>query len=226
MAVFSLAAFAAGGRRIRGVLAAAIAIAAVSPFAANWDWTAVPDVVRQYLQAGYGRGHFPFFPCASYLGFGMTRVRATVYRDGAHGPPYAMGRADRRRLILAAQYVSNLPYSVYPKSNFWTDNPALIVMCTGISLVILAGCYTWTAYCAGPDGERRIPRSRAQFAAGLLGASDSGLRSADGCLSQGSPAPATITATLATIALMVGDDALCSGGSGDEHSPQGRWDAE
>jgi predicted acyltransferase len=50
--------------------------------------------------------------------------------------------------ILAGQYVSNLPYSVYPKSNFWTDNPALIVIRVGIALVILAGCYTWTAYCA------------------------------------------------------------------------------
>ena len=150
MAVFSLAAFAAGGRRIRGVLAAAIAIAAVSPFAANWDWTAVPDVMRQYLQAGYGRGHFPFFPCASYLGFGMTasaavRLTETERMDRLMQWAALIGGGS----ILAAQYVSNLPYSVYPKSNFWTDNPALIVMRTGISLVILAGCYTWTAYCAG-----------------------------------------------------------------------------
>jgi len=147
MAAFSLAAFWSGGRRIRGVLLAAIAIAAVSPFVANWDWTGFPDVVRQYFQAGYGRGHFPFFPCASYLGFGMTAGAAVRLTE--------MPRMDRlmqwAALIgggaaLAAQYVANLPYSVYPKSNFWTDNPALIAIRVGISLVILACCYTWTAY--------------------------------------------------------------------------------
>ena len=52
--------------------------------------------------------------------------------------------------MLAGQYVSNLPYAVYPKSNFWTDNPTLIFMRVGISLVMLAGCYTWTEYCTGP----------------------------------------------------------------------------
>jgi uncharacterized membrane protein len=147
MAAFSLAAFFAGFRRIRGVLLAAIAIAAVSPFVANWDWTGVPDVVRQYLQAGYGRGHFPFFPCASYVGFGMTAGAAVRLTE--------MPRMDRlmqwAALIgggatLAAQYVSNLPYAVYPKSNFWTDSPALIAIRVGISLVLLACCYTWTAY--------------------------------------------------------------------------------
>jgi hypothetical protein len=42
-----------------------------------------------------------------------------------------------------------LPYAVYPKSNFWTDSPELIAMRTGIALVLLAGCYTWTTYAAG-----------------------------------------------------------------------------
>jgi fucose 4-O-acetylase-like acetyltransferase len=147
MAAFSLAAFWTGGRRIRGVLVAAIAIATVSPLIANWDWSGVPDVVRQYLQAGYGRGHFPFFPCASYLAFGMTAGAAVRLTE--------MPRMDRFMqwaalmgggAVLAAQYVSNLPYAVYPKSNFWTDNPGLIVIRTGVALVLLAGCYTWTAY--------------------------------------------------------------------------------
>jgi uncharacterized membrane protein len=150
MAAFSLAAVATDGRRIRWVLVAAVGIAAVSPLVANWNWDTVPDVVRQYLQAGYGRGHFPFFPCASYLGFGMTAGAAVRLTEAA--------RMDRLMQwaaligggsILAGQYVSNLPYAVYPKSNFWTDNPTLIAIRVGVSLVMLAGCYTWTAYCAG-----------------------------------------------------------------------------
>ena len=151
MAAFSVAALAPDGRRIRGVLVAAVGIAAISPLVANWNWTAVPDVVRQYLQPGFGRGHFPFFPCASYLGFGMTAGAAVRLADAT--------RMDRVMqwaaligggAILAGQYVSNLPYAVYPKSNFWTDSPTLIFIRVGTSLAMLAACYTWTAFCAGP----------------------------------------------------------------------------
>ena len=151
MAAFSVAAPMSGGRRIRAVLLATAAIAAVSPLAANFNWAVAPPLVREYLAPGIGRGHFPFFPCASYLGFGMTAGAAVRLADPA--------RMDRLMqwsaligggFILAGQYVSNLPYSVYPKSNFWTDNPTLIFIRVGISLVMLAGCYTWTAYCASP----------------------------------------------------------------------------
>ena len=208
MAVFSVAALATGGRRIRGVLVAAIAIAAVSPFVANWDWTAVPDVVRQYLQAGYGRGHFPFFPCASYLGFGMTAGAAVRLTEAE--------RMDRLMQwaaligggsILAAQYVSNLPYSVYPKSNFWTDNPALIVMRVGISLVILAGCYTWTAYCAsaGWSWMQSLGRNSLMVYWVHLMLVYGPLTAA---FQKALSIPGTVAATLVTIALMVGMTAL------------------
>jgi uncharacterized membrane protein len=151
MTVFSVAAFLGDGRRVRAVLLAAIAIAAVSPLVASLDWSAAPPLLHEYLAPGFGRGRFPFFPCASYVGFGMT-AGAAVRRAGE-------GVMDRLMqwsaliggaLILGGQYVSNLPYSVYPKSNFWTDNPTLILMRVGISLVIMAGCHTWTAYCASP----------------------------------------------------------------------------
>jgi len=208
MAVFSLAAFATGGRRIRVVLVAAVAIAAVSPFVANWNWTAIPDVVRQYLQAGYGRGHFPFFPCASYLGFGMTAGAAVRITEAA--------RMDRLMQwaaligggsILAAQYVSNLPYSVYPKSSFWTDNPALIVIRTGVSLVILAGCYTWTAYCAsaGWSWMQSLGRNSLMVYWVHLMLVYGPLTAA---FQKALSIPSTLIATLATIALMVGMTAL------------------
>jgi len=150
MAAFSVATLATGGRRIRGVLVAAVGIAAISPLLANCNWTGVPGVVRQYLQPGFERGHFPFFPCASYLGFGMTAGAAVRLADAA-GMDRVMQWAALigGGSILAGQYVANLPYAVYPKSNFWTDNPALIVIRVGIALVMLAGCYTWTAFCAG-----------------------------------------------------------------------------
>lgn len=208
MAVFSLAAFATDGRRVRAVLVTAIAIAAVSPFVANWHWTAFPDVVRQYLQAGYGRGHFPFFPCASYLGFGMTagaavRLTETDRMDRLMQWAAVIGGGS----ILAAQYVSNLPYSVYPKSNFWTDNPALIVMRVGISLVILAGCYTWTAYCAsaGWSWMQSLGRNSLMVYWVHLMLVYGPLTAA---FQKALSIPATVVAMISVIALMVGMTAL------------------
>ncbi len=208
MAAFSLAAFATGGRRIRWTLVAAAGIAAVSPFVANWNWEGAPDVVRQYLQAGYGRGHFPFFPCASYLGFGMTagamvRLTEPARMDRAMQWAALMGGG----AILAAQYVSNLPYAVYPKTNFWTDNPALIFIRLGVSLVILAGCYTWTAYGAGAGWSWMQCLGRHSLLVywvhlmlvyGPLTAA----------LQKALSIPATVLATVALVALMVGMSVL------------------
>jgi fucose 4-O-acetylase-like acetyltransferase len=53
-------------------------------------------------------------------------------------------------LVFSAYYFSNLPYSIYAKSNFWTDSPALILIRVGISLLIMAAAYVWTEYCARP----------------------------------------------------------------------------
>jgi hypothetical protein len=105
--------------------------------------------------------------------------------------------------VLAAQYVSNLPYSVYPKSNFWTDNPALIVMRAGISLVILAGCYTWTAYCAsaGWSWMQSLGRNSLMVYWAHLMLVYGPLTAV---LHKGLSIAGTVMATLATIALMVG----------------------
>ena len=52
-------------------------------------------------------------------------------------------------MIFIAQYFSNLPYSFYTNANFWTDSPALVVIRVGICLMMMAGAYLWTEYCAG-----------------------------------------------------------------------------
>jgi fucose 4-O-acetylase-like acetyltransferase len=52
-------------------------------------------------------------------------------------------------MIFIGQYFSNIPSSVYPKSSFWNDSPALIVIRVGICMMIMAGAYLWTEYCVG-----------------------------------------------------------------------------
>jgi len=51
-------------------------------------------------------------------------------------------------VAFTSQYFSNLPYSFYPQSNFWTDSPALIFIRTGIILAFMSGSYLWTEYIA------------------------------------------------------------------------------
>jgi fucose 4-O-acetylase-like acetyltransferase len=39
---------------------------------------------------------------------------------------------------------------VYPQTDFWIDNPTLILIRVGIILAITAGAYVWTGFCTGP----------------------------------------------------------------------------
>jgi peptidoglycan/LPS O-acetylase OafA/YrhL len=52
-------------------------------------------------------------------------------------------------MVAGGQYFSNIPYSLYPKSNFWIDSPALIVIRLGLILVALSAAYLWTEFGAG-----------------------------------------------------------------------------
>jgi uncharacterized membrane protein len=151
LAVFAAAALFDSGNRVRFALLTALAIAAAAPVIAHLSWDGAPRLLHEYLAPVTGRGQFPFFPCASYVGFGVA-AGVMVKRT-------AEGRFERLMqwsalggvvLVVAVQYLSNLPSSLYGQSNFWTDNPALILIRVGLMLAIMAGCYVWTEYCAGP----------------------------------------------------------------------------
>jgi uncharacterized membrane protein len=153
MAAFSPLAILRGKDRARFAAIAGLAIAAAAPLAANLGWAGAPALLQEYVApvAGQGRGHFPFFPNAAYLGFGLAA--GTVVKRSAQD------RFERLMqwsvlvglvLVLGGQYCSNLPYSIYTKSDFWSDSPALIVIRAGVSLLLMAGCFLWTEYCVGP----------------------------------------------------------------------------
>jgi hypothetical protein len=153
LVVFSPIAIFGARDRARFAALAGLAVAVASPLVANLAWGGVPALLQEYLApvTGQGRGHFPFFPNAAYLGFGLA-AGTIVKRAQAERFERLMqwsllvGLA----LILAGEYFSNIPYSLYARSNFWTDSPALIVIRTGISLLLMAGCYLWTDYVVGP----------------------------------------------------------------------------
>ena len=57
------------------------------------------------------------------------------------GPPFSGGA-----LILACQYFSGLPFSIYAKSDYWLNSPAQILSKLGVTLLLLALAFLWTRY--------------------------------------------------------------------------------
>jgi len=150
LAALSVAAVLDFRGRVLFAAAAGLAIAAASPLMVDLPWDHAPALLKDYLVPHPGRGHFPFFPCASYAAFGLA-AGALVKRTPAE-------HFDRLMqwcvligfpLIFGAQYFSNIPYSVYSRSDFWTDSPALILIRAGVLLLMMSGAYLWTEYCAG-----------------------------------------------------------------------------
>ena len=143
MALFSTA------QRVRICAVLGLLIAGLSPLVSQMNWTGVPWILKAYIAPDYN--FFSFFPWAAYLAFGMSagsliRLLKDEQYDRAMQWAALLGVA----MILAARYFANLPFSIYPKSEFWLDSPAQVLIKLGVTLVILAVAYVWTQYGAAP----------------------------------------------------------------------------
>ncbi len=128
--------------RIRLCTVLGLVIAGLAPLVSMIDGSGVPWLVRSYFFPSYN--YFGFFPWASFLAFGMVAgsvIRAVKKEDMARTVLWMMviGVA----LVVGAEQLSNLGYSVYPKSEFWLNSPALIMIKLGAVLAILALSYLW-----------------------------------------------------------------------------------
>jgi uncharacterized membrane protein len=137
--------------RARYALACGLAIAGLSPVMANLGWSSPPSLLQEYLVPVAAHNRFPFFPCAAYAAFGLA-TGTIVKRTGEERFERVMQWSVLVGfgLILVAQYLSNIPYSIYPKSDFWQNSPTLILIRAGIALLIMSASYLWTDYAAGP----------------------------------------------------------------------------
>jgi hypothetical protein len=131
----------------RAPLSAAVGlmIAGISPLVSQFDWTGVPSVVKNYLAPDYL--FFGFFPWGAFVAFGVSagsvlRLIRKDQMDRAMQSAALLGFA----LVLGGQYCADLPYSVYPKSEFWLNSPWLILIKLGIILLLLAAAYLWTQH--------------------------------------------------------------------------------
>jgi uncharacterized membrane protein len=149
MALLAPLALAAGSLRVRTAAAAGAAIGALSPLVNNADWGAFPDAIRNYFV--HSHLGFAFFPCGAYVAFGIA-IGGILRRLSPERLERTMQWAVLSGLAMVAggQYFSTLPYSIYPKSNFWTDSPGLVVIRLGLMLAVLAVAFLWTEFGAGP----------------------------------------------------------------------------
>ena len=93
---------------------------------------------------------FRFLPWAAFIAFGLSIGSALRLAKPEHmNRLMQWGTLAGFALILAGQYFSNLPYSLYPKSDFWLNSPGLIVIKLGVVLLFLAFTFVWTEYVVG-----------------------------------------------------------------------------
>jgi hypothetical protein len=131
--------------RVRHCAVVGLAIAFASPLISQLDGSFVPALVRNYFVPDYR--FFSFFPWAAYLAFGMSagsliRIAQQEAIERAMQWAAIIGGA----LILACQYFSNLPFSLYAKSEYWLNSPAQVLSKLGVTLLLLALAFLWTRY--------------------------------------------------------------------------------
>ena len=149
IALMSVMALFSTTQRVRICAVLGLLIAGLSPLVSQLNWSGVPALAKAYIAPDYN--FFSFFPWAAYLAFGMSAgslIRLLKHEQYDRAMQWAalLGVG----MILGARYFANLPFSIYPKSEFWLDSPAQVLIKLGVTLIILAVAYVWTQYGAAP----------------------------------------------------------------------------
>ena len=138
MAIFTTA------ERVRLCLGLGVAIAAASPLVSAIDWRWLPPQFSAYFVPSYQ--YFAFFPWAAFIAFGLSiGSLLRLVKPEQMNRVMQWGGLMGFGLIIGGQYFSNMPYSVYPKSEFWLDSPWLIVIKLGVVMLVIGFAYLWTA---------------------------------------------------------------------------------
>lgn len=153
--------------RIRGALVVTAVIAFGAPFMSDWKADAPESLLRAYLAPDYSA--FALFPWGAFVAFGMACGTAfrCVSEEGRENLMQWAGWGGFA-LAFAGQYVSNLPYNIYPRTEFWLDSPCLTLIKIGVILMVVAFGYFWNQWVprirggAGAGPRFSIPRQLGQ----------------------------------------------------------------
>jgi uncharacterized membrane protein len=128
--------------RVRLCAVLGLSIAAASPLVADIDWSFAPALVKNYLVPS-GQ-FFGFFPWAAFLFFGISLGSLLRILKEEQIPQVMQWFAIGGLVLAGSAYgLSNTGISLYAKSDFWLDGPALILIKTGIIVIAIAFAYVW-----------------------------------------------------------------------------------
>lgn len=126
-----------------------LVVACLSPVMTQLNSNSIPWIVRAYLMPDFN--YFSFFPWAAFLAFGMAAgsiIRLVKHEDLGHLMLWCIGVGFF--MIVSAEYLSSLPYSVYTKSDFWLNSPALTFIKLGVVMGIMSLAYLWVNLAGDP----------------------------------------------------------------------------
>ena len=136
MAVFTTA------ERARLCAVLGLVIAGLSPLVSMIDTASVPWIVRAYFFPSYN--YFGFFPWGSFLAFGMSAgsvLRIVKQEDLSRTMLWMLSIGIGLGVVTHA--FSNLGYSMYAKSEFWLNSPAMILMKLAAVLGLMGLAFLW-----------------------------------------------------------------------------------
>ena len=143
MLLFSPLALLPLAERARAAAVAGLVIACAAPLVSQADLSWMNPYVAAYLKPSYNA--FAFFPWGAFIAFGIaggTLLKACrpehLDRFMQWGAMVGFG------LVIGGQYFSNLPYSLYAKSEFWLNSPGLIFIKLGVVLLLAAFAFLWS----------------------------------------------------------------------------------
>jgi uncharacterized membrane protein len=142
MLIFAPMAVFTSVERIRLCAVLGLVIAGLSPVVSMIDPASVPWIVRAYFFPSYN--YFGFFPWASFLAFGMAAgsVLRTVKQEDLSRTMLWM-LSIGVGLAVVTRALSNLGYSVYAKSEYWLNSPAMVLMKLAAVLGLLGLAFLW-----------------------------------------------------------------------------------
>ncbi|MFB3777121.1 MAG: heparan-alpha-glucosaminide N-acetyltransferase domain-containing protein [Bryobacteraceae bacterium] len=131
--------------RVRAGAVAGLLVAFGAPLVSMLDLSWVPSALRAYIVPDSLA--FGFFPWAAFVAFGISagsilRLTRREQLDRLMQWAALLGLL----LILGARYCSGIPYSLYPKSDFWLNSPWLILIKLGVVVLTLTAAYVWTQH--------------------------------------------------------------------------------
>ena len=128
--------------RIRLCTILGLVICGLAPLISMINSAGIPTLARAYFFPNLYA--FGFFPWAAFLAFGMAAgsvIRITKHEDMPRLMMWMLGIG--LGLVMGARYAADLPFSIFPKTEFWLNSPALGLIKLGVVLSTLAVAYLW-----------------------------------------------------------------------------------